>query len=185
LRGELASRRAALAFEANQPHAVQGRGPSLEVEEQIRGLFVRFSSDCEVPIALERQVLSAVRDAYEGLQQRERETRQRESRRELDLLERRITKLQALLSESASELQRARDDAQADVGVASIYDRVQGLAGADGQHERKGALMSAIFAANLELHSTSSARRSGVGSPAVTAPSSSSRSRSSLRNGRG
>ena len=185
LRTELTKRRAALASEALAPHTLHDLGQTAEVEERIRALFVRFSSDCEVPIALERQVLSVVRQAFDGLQQRERESRQRESRRELDLLERRISKLHALLAESESELQRARDGASVDAGVASIYDRVQGLAGEEGARERKGALMSAIFAANLELRqATSTARRSAAGSQAATAPGSSSPSRSSHRSGR-
>jgi hypothetical protein len=185
LRTELTNRRAALASEALAPHTAHDLGQTVEVEERIRALFVRFSSDCEVPIALERQVLSVVRQAFDGLQQREREARQRESRRELDLLERRITKLQALLAESETELQRARDGASVDAGVASIYDRVQGLSGVDVARERKGALMSAIFAANLELRqATATARRSAVGSPAARAPGNSSPSRSSRHIGR-
>jgi len=185
LRTELTKRRAALASEALTPHTLHDRSQSVEVDERIRALFVRYSSDCEVPIALERQVLSVVREAFDGLQQRERDVRHRENRRELDQLERRISKLQALLAETETELKRTRDGASADAGVASIYDRVQGLADEDVALERKGALMSAIFAANLELrHARATARRPAVGSPAATAPNNSSQSRSSRRSGR-
>jgi hypothetical protein len=42
--------------------------------------------------------------------------------------------------------------------MASVYDREQGHATGDPQRERKGALMAALFAANLELN----ARRQGA-----------------------
>lgn len=181
LRTELQRRRAELATEVRAPEPLD-QGREGEALERVRALFVRYSSDCEVPIALERQVLAVVREAFASAKEREHESRQREHRREIELLERRMTKLQALLAETESELQRSRNGSQADEGVASIYDRVQGLSSLDAARERKGALMSAIFAANLELREArASAPGSVAGSPATKAPSSSSPSRSSRR----
>ncbi len=176
LRVELARRREALARDAKVNHTVHDLREAAAVEERLRALFARHAAAQPIPVALEREVLAVVAAAFDEVQGRARDARQREHRRELDLLERRVAKLQALLAESEAELARARTPGEA--GLASVYDRVQGLASADPQRERKGALMAALFAANLELN----ARRSEADFPAATAPSSSSPSRSSSRN---
>ncbi|MEZ6013954.1 MAG: hypothetical protein R3F49_02465 [Planctomycetota bacterium] len=151
LRGELARRRAALEVEAEVPHAVHDLRQTGAALERVRELFALHGGDREVPLALERDVLRVVEGAFDDLLAREREARQREHRREADLLERRVAKLQALLVQSESELQRARGARGAEVGVPSMYDTVQGLSEDDPSHESKGALLSAIFVANLEL----------------------------------
>lgn len=151
LKNELARRRAALEVEAKVPHTLHDLRETAAVEERVRELFVRFSRDAAVPLELEKAVVGVVREAFDDVQRVAREARQREHRRELELLERRIQKLQALLAETEAELSRVRDARDADPGAASIYDRVQGLDPRDSLRERKGALMAAIFAANLEM----------------------------------
>jgi len=165
LRGELTRRRAALAREAQVSHTVHDLREAAAIDERLRAVFARHAANGPVPLALEREVLAVVGAALDEVQARARDARQREHRRELELMERRMAKLQALLAESESELARTRALGAGDVGMASVYDRVQGLAPGDPQRERKGALMAALFAANLEL----SSRRPG-GPAAASAP---------------
>lgn len=71
--------------------------------------------------------------------------------REVELLERRLSKVKSLLARREDELQRLAERQVEDPGVASIYQEVQGL-GEDGpQSERKREMMDRIFEANLEL----------------------------------
>lgn len=151
LRTELRQRRAALAVEAAVPHTVHDLRQSGAALERVRTLFAQFGGTREVPVELERQVLDVVREAFDDLLARERAARRREHRREIDLLERRIGKLQVLLTDSEAELERVRDWSARDVGLASVYERVQGLTHGDPMRDRKRALMAAIFAANVDL----------------------------------
>jgi hypothetical protein len=69
----------------------------------------------------------------------------------IELLERRVAKLMAMLDVSEEELRRVRSARQVDVGVPSIYREVQGLSADAAQHERKREMMRSIFEANLAL----------------------------------
>lgn len=90
-------------------------------------------------------------------------------RSEMDLLERRVTKLVGELERTEGVLARmANGTHQESEGIASIYSQVQGLAEHEEQSERKGALMSAIFEANLELQAKiAAAEQNGVDSLSV------------------
>ncbi len=72
-------------------------------------------------------------------------------KRQIDVLERRITKLTQLLSMTEGELRRLIDAKSIDPGVASIYKDVQGLTEAEANAEAKKDIMKRIFQANLEL----------------------------------
>lgn len=72
-------------------------------------------------------------------------------RRQIDLLERRITKLTQLLSMTEDDLRRLIDAKSIDPGLASIYKSVQGLDSAANSAQAKKELMKRIFQANLEL----------------------------------
>lgn len=72
-------------------------------------------------------------------------------KRQIDVLERRISKLTQLLSMTEDELRRLIDAKSIDPGVASIYKNVQGLTDEAANRELKKALMARIFQANLEL----------------------------------
>jgi diguanylate cyclase (GGDEF)-like protein len=69
----------------------------------------------------------------------------------IELLERRVAKLMAMLDVSEEELRRVRSARQVDVGVPSIYREVQGLSSDEAQQERKREMMRSIFEANLAL----------------------------------
>jgi chaperonin cofactor prefoldin len=78
------------------------------------------------------------------------EARRRHEER-VNLLERRIRKLQTSLSDTESMLQRLQQAANEDKGVASIYREPQGLAPSDDRFEQKRHLLAEIFKLNVEL----------------------------------
>lgn len=69
----------------------------------------------------------------------------------IELLERRVAKLMAMLDVSEEELRRVRSARQVDVGVPSIYREVQGLSTEAADQEKKRDMMRSIFEANLAL----------------------------------
>ncbi len=75
----------------------------------------------------------------------------KEARERIDILERRIAKLIHVLGVTEEELQRVAAMKGLDLGIASIYRSVQGLA-LDATHRaRKLAMMRDIFESNLQL----------------------------------
>jgi diguanylate cyclase (GGDEF)-like protein len=72
--------------------------------------------------------------------------------RQVELLERRLTKVSDSLEETESVLRRSAAAGAPDTGVASIYRSVQGLADVEDDLVLKKEMMSKIFEANLELH---------------------------------
>jgi diguanylate cyclase (GGDEF)-like protein len=73
------------------------------------------------------------------------------ARAQIDLLERRIAKLTHILGLTEEELQRVAAMKGLDLGIASIYRSVQGLAADASQRERKLEMMRVIFEANMDL----------------------------------
>jgi hypothetical protein len=79
------------------------------------------------------------------------EARRKESQNEVELLNRRLTKLSMALQESEAELERVANAKQVDDGVASVFKDVQGLSPGDSRFQQKKGLMSSIFEANQKL----------------------------------
>lgn len=75
----------------------------------------------------------------------------KEARERIDLLERRIAKLVHVLGVTEEELQRIAALKGIDLGIASIYRSVQGLAPDATFREQKLRMMRNIFEANLDL----------------------------------
>lgn len=74
-----------------------------------------------------------------------------EAKRTIDTLERRIAKLSHVLGVTEEELTRIAAMKNIELGVASIYRGVQGLADDASNKERKKEMMKTIFQANFEL----------------------------------
>ncbi len=74
-----------------------------------------------------------------------------EVRRQNDVLERRIAKLTSELGLTEEELKRIAAMKNIDLGIASIYRSVQGLAEDEAHGKRKREMMKEIFTANFEL----------------------------------
>ena len=71
--------------------------------------------------------------------------------RQIDKLERRVSKLTESLGMTEAELKRVAAMKNIDLGIASIYRSVQGLTAGDDQFEAKQEMMKSIFEANLAL----------------------------------
>jgi diguanylate cyclase (GGDEF)-like protein len=67
-----------------------------------------------------------------------------------EMLERRVAKLGDMLSRTEAQL-RSVLDAQADDGVASVYQNVQGLDASESNVDQKKELLTAIFDANVRM----------------------------------
>ena len=101
----------------------------------------------------ERRLGTKMRGELERSRERESEleTREQKYQREIDLLQRRISKLTHSLGATEVELKRVATMKSLDSGVSSIYRQVQGLSAGDDHFEMKKGLMTSIFEANIAL----------------------------------
>lgn len=119
--------------------------------DKIRDLFGLSPQDSEILARIEREVVtSALREMKNELERAVHDSRS-EHQRQIETLERRISKLSDSLGMTEAELQRVLQHKTVDPGVASLYKSVQGLSSSAVQAELKKALMSKIFEANVEL----------------------------------
>ena len=95
----------------------------------------------------EREVLALAVKKMEA----EHRNLQEEHSKQVDLLERRLSKLSDTLETTEGELLQAARRGNADSGVASVYRTVQGLSDVEDDSELKQEMMVKIFEANLEL----------------------------------
>lgn len=121
-----------------------GSGPG-ESEESQAPADPR-APDAAVPSQAELEAQRALAAEAEALRDR---LQNRD--REMDVLQRRLAKVNALLDDAESELAARRRGKPGDDGIESIYRNVQGLDEEDEQREKKGSLMRSIFDANLDL----------------------------------
>ena len=153
LKVELRERRAVLQeqqAELTNESAIEGPSDQ-QLEAKLARLFQAWGGDPDKPTPLEQDV---VRVAVTELQAERRRGRQAlidDHRKQMDTLERRVTKLSGVLESTQAELKTALNREFADPGVGSIYTDVQGLDGDDSSFDKKTALMASIFEANLEL----------------------------------
>jgi GGDEF domain-containing protein len=118
-----------------------------ELVDKIQRIFSLVDRDAKIE-ALERQVVDlAVAELYEE-RRKAVHAQMLEHKRQVDQLERRISKLTSLLGVTEEELARVMALKSIDAGVASIYSTVQGLKSGDPQAEAKKAMMSSIFEQN-------------------------------------
>ncbi|MFT5198774.1 MAG: hypothetical protein ACI87O_001433 [Planctomycetota bacterium] len=128
------------------------KGPGDEIlHADLKKVFSAWGGDAERLSPLEQEI---VKVAVGALRQERRRGQQAEldrQRSETELLARRVAKLNKELQNTEAELARVIATKGVDAGVGSIYGEVQGLAQVDSQFERKSELMTALFAANIEL----------------------------------
>lgn len=74
-----------------------------------------------------------------------------EQRARVELLERRLAKLNETLAKTEADLEDALQNSNREEGVASIYKTVQGLRASARDFEKKRALLSELFQKNLTL----------------------------------
>ncbi|MEM8709578.1 MAG: hypothetical protein AAGG01_01385 [Planctomycetota bacterium] len=150
LRRELEDRRRLLADREKQvSEGDLDQAEDARLADQLRELFAVHAGVDDR--ALEAEVLGLVAGELRTSRRRARLARLEEHQREIGVLERRITKLSALLGETEDALRRVREGKAPDPGVSSIYDEVQGLGRDDEHFEQKSELMRTLFEANLAL----------------------------------
>lgn len=119
-----------------------------ELVDKIQRIFATVSRTPEIE-SLEGQVIElAVAELYEE-RRKAVAAQMREHGRQVDMLERRISKLTSLLGVTEEELARVMAMKNIDAGVASIFKTVQGLSGDDASAAAKKAMMATIFEQNL------------------------------------
>lgn len=119
--------------------------------DKIRELLGLGDEDSEILAKIQQSVIAEAIKELQGQVRQQLSGSDEEHRREVDLLERRIAKLTRTLGMTEGELQRVLQSKPGDLGVASMYQSVQGLSGSDVQAELKKELMAKIFEANMEL----------------------------------
>lgn len=99
----------------------------------------------------EEKVMELVMDVIAGERKDAEEARRALQDREVDLLQRRIGKLNETLGHTERRLLEVAAMKNLDGGISSIYREVQGVGGEDTHAAKKKELMAEIFKANLEL----------------------------------
>ncbi|MFC1707788.1 hypothetical protein ACFL59_13410 [Planctomycetota bacterium] len=135
-----------------------------EMEEKIRVLFKQLMSEerrlslAEAgPRALrglsefERDLVTLIDRIMAELRDRYLDRERAEHNKKIDLLERRIAKLNKALKHTEQALHTVAKAKSIDPGVASIYDTIQGLSYLDPAFQRKNELLKEVFLQNLEL----------------------------------
>lgn len=153
LKDELASKRRAVAEEQRALAQVGGEVGDSDhlLVDKLRQLFASWGGSPENPSPLEREVIELAVAELRRERAAGSAARLADQAKEIDLLARRINKLNTLLGETEAELKQAKRRAAADPGVGSVYSEVQGLDGEGEEFEKKAELMASIFQANLEM----------------------------------
>jgi hypothetical protein len=100
---------------------------------------------------VEAKVTELVMDVVAGERRAADEARRALHDREVDVLQRRILKLNDTLGQTERRLQEVAAMKTIDGGISSIYREAQGLDAGEAQAGKKKELMSEIFKANLQL----------------------------------
>jgi diguanylate cyclase (GGDEF)-like protein len=124
--------------------------PETDLAENLRGVFRKHGRAQDL-MDLEADVIQLAEASLQAAREDAVSRTVGEHLREIDVLERRVTKLRELLDTTETELARIADAKGIDAGVASIYRTVQGLRGDERGFEQKKEMLSLIFEANLEL----------------------------------
>lgn len=121
------------------------------IEKTVRAVVAESLRNAVPGKGLEQRVLEVVMNLVGAERRSALEAKAAARDQEVEVLKRRISKLNESLTEAESRMGRMASAKEVDDGIASIYRDVQGLSHADDDRERKRELMAGIFAANLAL----------------------------------
>ena len=153
LKRDLRERRRVLGEEQKrlaQDVRVSGPGDR-ELEVTLTRLFGAWGGNPEKPSALESEVMRVGVAALQRERQRGQQAVLDENRRIVDRLEQRVRKLSRTLEETRGELVQALEKPADPIGNGYLPRGVQALPPPEAPNEKKTALLSAIFEANVEL----------------------------------
>ncbi len=155
LRQELAEQRRVLRKKLDEAAARrqdQSRGDDSAIVLRVKELFGAVTSHPDVDREeLQKRVLNMVLDVVKFERQIAIEAKEELHSREVDLLQRRIAKVNQALGETERQLSETVRARPVEEGVSSVYREIQGLSPDDTNYQRKKELVYEIFRANLEL----------------------------------
>lgn len=137
---------------ANADHPLELDDPiAVQMRDAIRDCFLRTGVNTPEGRAAERDLFARAFALLEALRRRAAEAAAASRDVEIDRLDRRIHKLVDSLETTEAALKRVAAMKNVDLGIASLYRVVQGLATDESNVELKKEMMSLIFKANLDL----------------------------------
>ncbi len=142
----LDQRLASAATDQARRYEGEDRDIASQITDLVQGLRDSGQTE-EVPARLLELVMGFIRDE----RRQTIEAREAVRDREVDLLRRRIEKLNDSLAETEHRLSEVSAIKNLDTGISSRYREVQGLDSHDEEFEAKNELMTSIFEANLRL----------------------------------
>ncbi len=153
LKSQLRSRRETLEEDQRSWQTGQGHDSESDqaLEGELRQVFVHWGGDSGRLSPLEQEITQVAVRALRQERTRGAQADLARRAKEIDVLERRVAKLSGELHHTEAELARVLAAKNIDPGLQSIYSEVQGLSTQDDEYERKSELMTALFAANIEL----------------------------------
>lgn len=127
-------------------------GENAEIQKKVGDVMRSLAGSGQLPLAdAELRVVELVMDIVNAERKTAEEARAAARDREVDLLQRRITKLNDSLSQTEHQLREVAAMKHIDDGISSIYREVQGVAVGDHHAGKKKELMAEIFKANMKL----------------------------------
>lgn len=145
---ELSDQEVRIATDERLRHAEDDEALQSEIDDLLFSLGLAGNEKSE---ELVKRVLGLTQVRLDAERSRVAEARRKEYQSEVELLNRRLSKLNGTLQQTEKQLQAVMRAKNIDEGIASIYKDVQGLDDADSFFEQKKGLMSSIFEANLKL----------------------------------
>jgi len=114
-------------------------------------LFRREPEQSEGMLRLEKEVIALLKSELSGWRESSTASRMIESQRQIEMLERRVSKLTESLGLTEAELKRVAQMKNIDLGLASIFRTVQGLSADEANAEQKKEMLKNIFESNVAL----------------------------------
>jgi diguanylate cyclase (GGDEF)-like protein len=130
--------------------------------DKIRELFGAAALDPMFLARIEQEVIGNALREMRGDLERALSDSANQQKRQIETLERRISKLTHALGVTEEELQRVLKLKGVDPGIASIYRSVQGLSSDEVAAELKKELMAKIFQANVDMRRQFSSQTGGA-----------------------
>ncbi len=161
MRRELGDKRSQLEVKLDEDAvemATRYDGKNTEIVNKVAAVvtsLVESGDDVEVDgderVAVQGRLMELVMDVVSGERRQAETARKALHDREIQTLQRRITKLGNTLNETETRLTKITAIKSVDTGISSIYREVQGVDKCEDHSDKKKELMANLFKANLML----------------------------------
>jgi GGDEF domain-containing protein len=122
-----------------------------QLVSKVIDLFHREPDKSEGLLRVEKEVIALLKAEIAAWRETSTAGRMIESQRQIEALERRVTKLTESLGLTEAELKRVAAMKNIDLGMASIYRNVQGLSADEANAEQKREMLKNVFESNMAL----------------------------------